>query len=297
MDRFRRGLPIAAAITLALALGLAWGGGSAGSDARAADARPAPRVVGGEKTEAGRYPWMVALADRRNAGTSEAVFCGGSLIAPDWVITANHCIRGMSKADIEAFVGLERPAESRGRGIGVRGVRRPPTPGIDIALLHLDSPSRKAPLGISPGEVPAGSPAIALGWGALWAGGGSVGHLRQVELEVRSLEDCRAAYFGAFDPATMLCAGGSGRDTCSGDSGGPLVSGGRLIGVTYFGRGCGNWPGVYTRVDRLAHGIEVMIGRDRARHRLQADRKRARQEARSAKRATGDPGGSRLPRG
>jgi secreted trypsin-like serine protease len=51
----------------------------------------------------------------------------------------------------------------------------------------------------------------------------------------------------------MLCAGGTGTDTCSGDSGGPLeapIAGGgyRLVGLTSWGIGCGQRPGVYTRV-------------------------------------------------
>lgn len=91
--------------------------------------------------------------------------------------------------------------------------------------------------------------------------------LRQVGLEVRGIPDCRAAYFGAFDPATMLCAGGSGLNTCLGDSGGPLVLKGHVVGITSFGRDCGRWPGVYARVDWLSGWIRSVTRRKLLRHR------------------------------
>lgn len=260
MASIRRGFRfIATAVCLALAVGFTFAAGSL-VDPRPADARPALRVVGGEKAPPGRHPWMVALTDRRNAGTAESVFCGGSLVDPFWVITASHCVRGMSKRNIVVFVGVERPSEGLTRGIPVRAVRRPAVAGSDIAILQLAFRSRKTPLVLSDREPAPGSVGTALGWGALTAGGGTVGRLRQVEVEVRGLEDCHGVYFGAFDPESMLCAGSAGRDTCSGDSGGPLLFEGRLVGITSFGLGCGSHPGVYERVDVLARWIEGLSG-------------------------------------
>jgi secreted trypsin-like serine protease len=42
-------------------------------------------VIGGGEAEKGRHPYMVSLQD----DTSH--FCGGSLIAPDVVLTAGNC--------------------------------------------------------------------------------------------------------------------------------------------------------------------------------------------------------------
>jgi len=52
-----------------------------------------PRIVNGKGTSVDRWPWQVALLDRR-FGSSETsrYFCSGSLIAPDLVITAAHCV-------------------------------------------------------------------------------------------------------------------------------------------------------------------------------------------------------------
>lgn len=62
---------------------------------------------------------------------------------------------------------------------------------------------------------------------------------------------------------SMVCAGVRGKDSCQGDSGGPLVTEDEiLVGIVSFGSGCGQLPGVYTRIaspqirefiNRIAH--------------------------------------------
>ena len=53
------------------------------------------RIIGGHESTGGRYSYAVSLADRLGS------FCGGSLIAPDIVLTAAHCAGG----DYFAIVG------------------------------------------------------------------------------------------------------------------------------------------------------------------------------------------------
>src|SRR3712207_1000322 len=53
-------------------------------------------VVGGSTVAAGEYPWQVALLMATPGGTS---LCGGTLIAPDRVLTAAHCTAGMNPGD------------------------------------------------------------------------------------------------------------------------------------------------------------------------------------------------------
>lgn len=49
--------------------------------------RPMTRVVGGEKAQRGKYPWMAAiLRDRTDQ------FCGGALISDRHILTASHCV-------------------------------------------------------------------------------------------------------------------------------------------------------------------------------------------------------------
>src|SRR5258708_8016502 len=66
------------AVVVALAVTLA-APGSAGAASR-------PRVVGGSPAGATDWPWSAYL----EFGGMTA--CGGTLIAPDWVLTAAHCV-------------------------------------------------------------------------------------------------------------------------------------------------------------------------------------------------------------
>merc|ERR1719291_1682117 len=52
------------------------------------------RIIGGKEAREGRYSYAVSLEDR------DGQFCGGSLIAPDVVLSAAHCSGGKYKAVI-----------------------------------------------------------------------------------------------------------------------------------------------------------------------------------------------------
>ena len=62
---------------------------------------------------------------------------------------------------------------------------------------------------------------------------------------------------------SMLCAGGLGRDACQGDSGSPLVEPlyekDVLVGIVSWGRGCAQYPGVYTRISYFYNWVREKI--------------------------------------
>ena len=62
-----------------------------------------PRIIGGNDTQITNWPFMVSI---HFPFTSGGHGCGGSLIHPNWVLTAAHCVDGESPEDIQVLVGL-----------------------------------------------------------------------------------------------------------------------------------------------------------------------------------------------
>ncbi|KAF1375793.1 hypothetical protein PFLUV_G00223870 [Perca fluviatilis] len=232
------------------------------------------KIVGGSFTPIESHPWVAALFHQ-----DKRFLCGGSLIAPCWVLTAAHCFPDGKETNIKRLsVYLGKTAindtdADREQGVTVEKLiihqkYNESNLNNDIALLKIKSSNggcavrsasaRTVCLPPSHTQLPAGFQCSVAGFGmerfAAWH---YSQYLKQAEVKLLSKTECTSeSYYGDLITENMFCAGSPdwSTDACKGDSGGPLVCevSGRmfLFGVVSWGEGCAlrNKPGVYTQV-------------------------------------------------
>ncbi len=230
-----------------------------------------PKIVGGSPVASGTLRFMAFLHISDGSGTA---LCGGSLISPSHILTAAHCVEGMSASGITAYIGgnamgsYSVPQGSLQRKASAVAVHPnwDSSTRYDAAVITLSQAVPPAASGgIDPiGFVGSGSttglgqgtPLTVAGWGTTSYGGQMASQLMAVSVPVQTDQYCAGQYGSDYSAIMMFCAGPQegGRDSCQGDSGGPIFynSGGVLtqVGVVSFGYGCAwaGYPGIYSRL-------------------------------------------------
>jgi secreted trypsin-like serine protease len=243
-----------------------------------------PRIVGGGKANAAGWRFAVALEEKSR------FICTGSMVAPDRVLTAAHCVKGDKRKHLSvlagsASIGPDRPARIKVRHAMVDPKYNGRKVSHDFAVLTLATTSGAAPIALptkaeSAAATRPGMTVRSAGWGSRSAWGFRLAQrLKTAKERVYATRVCDREYGKAhgFVGASMICALGKRvrrfhsrlpfhSTTCSGDSGGPVVAntptGPRLVGLVSAGAfPCGlGGASIYARVSSRLGFIRSAIG-------------------------------------
>jgi secreted trypsin-like serine protease len=277
-------------VVLAFAAAVALPGSAFGADAAATAgggggaSRAHAAIVGGAPAADGTFPWLALV--EYNEGNGEALYCTGSVVASNVVLTAGHCVANIDTGvtlpanNFTVFTGnvdWTAPGEQSSAVTTVLAYPGyvPSTGYGDAGLLVLAAPSSAPAIALATAAdasfIAEGNALTITGWGATAGGGGLMTALQTGTIVTQSPNYCESqdgADGLAFDPTGEFCAidPNYAIGTCHGDSGGPATvapTPGSVLEVGIASRAdayCKTTvPDIFTRVDLVSGWVDDEI--------------------------------------
>jgi MYXO-CTERM domain-containing protein len=194
---------------------------------------------------------------------SNQTLCSGTLISPTLVLTAAHCVYGLSASELQVIVGdaIASPDQT----LDVASVVAYPTydgesdgipGGVDLGVVTLAQPVSLPAIAVDTTTTDAelsGAKVTVVGYGLASASdNGTAGVRREVTLTVDSV--C----------SRLITAGDDQANACQGDSGGAVLLGGKLVAVVSAGSSDCTGPTSFTRTDAHAAWVAAVLAGDAA---------------------------------
>ncbi|MEW2385874.1 DUF1986 domain-containing protein [Micromonospora sp. NPDC047707] len=179
------------------------------SSGAVANPTPTPYIIGGGYVSSA--PWAAAVF------SNGSFTCSGTIIAPQWVLTARHCLGGTMSVRVGS---VYRSSGGVTRTVSATYGR------YDLALMRLSSSVSTSYVTLASSNPPIGSTNSIYGWGmTCYSGCSASSQLKTASVRVTS-NSASDAYGGQAIRSTRING-----NAWRGDSGGPQFYNGRQVGV------------------------------------------------------------------
>ncbi|KAL6253693.1 hypothetical protein P5V15_011804 [Pogonomyrmex californicus] len=214
-------------------------------------------IVGGQRASPGQFPHQCSL---RYNGQH---VCGCSIIGPDKILTACHCVKGIASPPYNNYkVATGTISISGGQIHNVQSATCHPNymEGVqyawanDVAVIRLKQPMTfnqyQSPIKLAQSQPAPGTRCTLSGWGLTRANGSPSPTLLFMNQNALALSECQSYHRGMPLGSSHLCMlDKRGVGACQGDSGGPLICNGVQCGITSWVAPCAQGvPDAYSNV-------------------------------------------------